>query len=193
MVYDEAMGQILRVYERHRVDPPRHSQPTLEVFDWLKQDQPAQARVLTEIGDHLFEPGYTVAQLMTALRLTSYRFITEFGEAVGLTPWNLIRECRLETAARLLCDTALQVIEITLLVGYDSERAFSALFHDWCGMRPAPYREHARAVMARLGFAPHEAFSWSTWMRFCRGEMNAQEAARSIAILEVLCAPDLIA
>ena len=105
---------------------------------------------------------------------------------MGLTPWRLIRECRLETAARLLRDTELSVVEITLLVGYDSEQAFARLFHAWSGLRPSDYRVHARGVAAQLPAPPEVLFSWWRLDEICARELGATPAAVLIAAFEIV-------
>ena len=168
----------------------RAAEPTFEAIGWLeKKVPPAHREVLDEIRERLFDPGYTVGQLKEALRLRSHWVITSIGKAAGVTLWRFIRECRLETAARLLRDTSLDVLDVALLVGYDSEPSFSELFQKWCGQRPRAYRRHARAVTARLGLTPEEAFPWSLWQSFCDCELGIAEGEDLISALEKLPAP----
>jgi AraC-like DNA-binding protein len=160
---------------------------TFEVFAWLKAKVPKSVKdVLDRLRRDVFEPGYTVARLRKTLRQRSTWFITAFGRVLGLTPWSLTRECRLETAARLLRDTSLRVLDVTLLVGYDSESAFSDRFRGWCGLRPKQYRRHARAMRARLAAPPEETFSWERWQSLCDGDLDAEACEDLIATLEKL-------
>lgn len=165
----------------------RAAQPTLEVFDFLAKRVPEAIKpVLEEIRKRLFDPGYTVAELKETLGLSSNRFIAAFRGAVGLTPWDFIRDCRLETAARLLRDSDLFVVDVTLLVGYDSEASFSRLFAQWSGLRPKAYRARARALTARLGAPPEQIFSWERCERLCNAELGAEEADEMIAAIETI-------
>ncbi len=163
----------------------RAARPTLEVIAWLRRKvPPALEPLLDHLRERFYEPGYSVAEARAALRLASNWFIVVFKRATSLTPWRLVRQCRLETAARLLRDTDLTVLEVTLLVGYDSEQAFTELFVEWCGMRPVEYRDHARALAPRLGVALEEVFTWARWQRFREGRLAAEESAEMVAILE---------
>ncbi len=163
----------------------RAVEPTLEIFDWLEKKVPPMFEPLVrEIRKHLLDPGYSVAELREKLRIRSDAFLARLARAMGATPWRLIRECRMELAARLLRDTDMAVAEIVLLVGYDSEPTFHRTFQAWSGRSPRDYRAHVRA--STLTAAPEEVFTWDLWQKLVDGRLTEEEGAILIAALEEL-------
>ena len=89
---------------------------------------------------HLFDPSLNVNSLRRAIGFRDNAFAFHFKLQVGTLPGRYLKERRLETAARLLCDTELPVGEIGALVHYSAPQAFSRAFSAWSGETPAAYR-----------------------------------------------------
>lgn len=77
-----------------------------------------------------------LARLMTMSRPTLYRKISAIS---NLTPNELIHIARLKKAALLLVEGRYKMYEITEIVGYHSQTAFSRSFHKQFGMTPTEY------------------------------------------------------
>lgn len=69
-------------------------------------------------------------------------FVRAFREEMGQTPAKYIRNTRLETAKRLLEESALSVAETAARVGYPDPAHFSRLFRKRYGMPPAIWRAY---------------------------------------------------
>ncbi len=139
--------------------------------------------MLALIGRRFYEPGLTVAKLKHAVRATN-RLFTAFRLGVGLTPWRLVQESRMELALRLLADTSIPVEQIAYLVGYEAFSPFIRLTRRWCGLSPAPFRDELRRLRTLLAELPPEVFTWHFWERCRRGELTTEEVRRLIRHIE---------
>ena len=86
------------------------------------------------------ETAWTVAMLATRVGVSRSTFAARFVDQIGMTPLNYLRRERMQQAAELLCDETLGIKEISILVGYSSESAFSNTFKQWFGMTPGLFR-----------------------------------------------------
>lgn len=140
---------------------------------------------LAEVREHFWEPGYQVLDLKRALGASNW-LLSVFRIEIGLTPWRLIQECRMETAWRLLRDTALAVEDIAFLVGYVAAPPFQRLCKRWSGMYPAHFRSRARRVRVHFAALPEEAVTWHFWERLRRGELSDDEVRRLVEYFETI-------
>lgn len=67
-----------------------------------------------------------------------------FESAVGWPPGTFLRECRLETAARLLASTEVSVAATAELTGFAEHSSFCHSFEQWSGLLPDQFRERSR-------------------------------------------------
>ena len=163
----------------------RAARPTLELIEEMEKGaSPALAEVLAEIRRRLFESGFTVADLMAKFRTSYKRLAMSFRSHVGLTTWQLIRESRLETAARLLRDTSMLIADVVLYLGYSAESSFGRSFEGWCGMRPSEFRTRARRLRPLMSALPADVLSWAFWERVRRRELSAAEVRALVEYLE---------
>jgi AraC-like DNA-binding protein len=86
------------------------------------------------------ETAWTVATLAMAVGVSRSTFAARFTEVLGEPPQSYLRRERMQRAAELLSDDSLSVKEIAVIVGYDSESAFSHSFKRWCGNSPGRFR-----------------------------------------------------
>lgn len=105
-----------------------------------EQAPPRLQPILAYIEEHLFEPDLDFQQLKRACQLRDNTLPIQFHKAVGLPPYAYIKDCRMETAARLLRDTDLKIWQVCTLVGYSGIQVFSRAFLQWSGLRPTAYR-----------------------------------------------------
>lgn len=88
---------------------------------------------------------WTVERLARSVGMGRSSFAAHFTARVGRAPMEVVAEARMEQAAELLRKGSLKVAEISELVGYGSEAAFSRRFTRQFGMAPSQLREAARA------------------------------------------------
>jgi AraC-like DNA-binding protein len=162
--------------------------PTLDTLLRLEKGLSRSCRaIMAEIRAHLIDPDYTLAKMLSHLGAgTSNWPMSAFKAALGITPWRLVQEGRLETAARLLRTTCWRVGDIVIFVGYVDITSFARLFRDWCGMNPARFRERTAAAARHAGDIPCGVFTRDYWRRFWRRELTLAEARELVAYLERL-------
>ena len=87
---------------------------------------------------------WTVERLARSVGMGRSSFAAHFTARVGRAPMEVVAEARMEQAAELLRKGSLKVAEISELVGYGSEAAFSRRFTRHFGMAPSQLREASR-------------------------------------------------
>ena len=144
--------------------------------------------LLEHIRAHLFSPGLNVRSLKQACGVRDNSVSTAFGRSIGLPPRPYIEARRLETAERLLRDTALPVHQVGDLVGFSSEAVFYRAFRRLHGEGPRRFRKRAQAGAgnATEGLRPEAV------QRALRGRASAHETEAIIQGLTVAreAAPD---
>lgn len=152
-------------------------QPTVEKLERIARGSSRMARwVLGAIARGFYEPGYTLSRLKAALTIND-RNLKEVTIEIGIASGQLITECRMEAAFRLLRDTLLTVDEVAFLVGYNSRRSFELACRRWCGLPPAELRTCVRREWPRLSSMPEDVFSWHFAVRHERGELSSADLA----------------
>jgi AraC-like DNA-binding protein len=96
--------------------------------------------LLAYLEEHLFDPGLTVERWCRECGVRDSDVLRQLTVLVGLTPYAYVEDLRLETACRLLADTAILIREVAAMVGYGHVRVFGRAFVRWSGVRPGDYR-----------------------------------------------------
>lgn len=93
------------------------------------------------------DPGadWSVARLAQRVRMGRSNFAARFAAEVGRTPMDIVTERRMRRAAALLRKDELKIVEISALVGYRSEAAFSRRFSQFFGVSPSQMRQSVQA------------------------------------------------
>ena len=81
----------------------------------------------------------TQAELATALHM-SQRSLQRRLEELGLSYRSLLEKTRLTLAQGYLADSARSITEITFLLGFSEQSAFTRAFRRWTGMTPSTFR-----------------------------------------------------
>ena len=97
-------------------------------------------RVMRYIEEHLDEH-ITLRELSRVACFSQYHFHRVFVACVGITILEYIHYRRLAKAASLLLKTTSPVMDIALLVGYETHAAFSKAFRQCYNMPPSEYRK----------------------------------------------------
>ena len=152
--------------------------------------------LLAYIEEHLFDPSLDVNQLKRNCGVRDNSVPIQFHSAVGRPPHGYIEDRRLETACKLLGDSALKIWQISELLGYSSIQVFSRAFSRWSGQRPTSYRKKARQRKDMGESAPKLEESLTarteTLRRALAGELSLDEANALIARLrQMYPEPDL--
>jgi len=108
----------------------RHMDIIHKAVDYIKRNYAAKLS-LREISDHLF--------------ISHQYFCKIFKEATGQTPGGYITFVRVEESKKLLRNSAIKIIEIPEMVGFENQSYFTKIFKKETGYTPGQYRrEHLR-------------------------------------------------
>ncbi|GAA1999805.1 AraC family transcriptional regulator [Catenulispora subtropica] len=99
----------------------------------------AAERAITTMHDKLGEP-VTVDDMARAAMFSKFHFTRMFQRATGVSPARFLSALRLQRAKHLLTSTSLTVVDISILVGYNSVGTFSSRFSRSVGLSPTDYR-----------------------------------------------------
>lgn len=121
------------------------NQAATEVMNQIRRDRQQSSerigRMLRYIEEHLFDPGLNVQTLRLACQMRDNSLAIRFHQEVQEPPKTYITARRMETGARLLCETDLRIWQIGYCLGYSSLGVFSKAFCRWSGERPLAYRK----------------------------------------------------
>jgi AraC-like DNA-binding protein len=87
---------------------------------------------------------WSVARLARKVGMGRSSFAARFTAHVGRTPMDVITERRMQSAAELLQQGELKIVEISARAGYRSEAAFSRRFTRYFGVSPGSMRRNAQ-------------------------------------------------
>lgn len=99
------------------------------------------SRVIAEIDANLHDSGYRVGTLALALSTSESQLKRRLRALKGCSPVELIRQRRLEQAARLLEKGAGTISEIGYATGFNSPSYFTKCFREHYGMTPSAYAQ----------------------------------------------------
>jgi len=167
----ELMGAVLRFLRSLKADSDRRVLAPLYlqelVYRILQRDRFSKllliagqqddgnsvAAALNYINAHLSEP-LTVDILAGQVNLSSSAFSRRFRELTGRSPYQFVKETRLERARELLLEHRLAVRDVSVAVGYASTSHFTKEFRARFGATPREYADAdglSRDLRATLG------------------------------------------
>jgi AraC family transcriptional regulator len=112
-------------------DEESHRSPSLPGYK-LRQ-------ITNWMAEHLAEE-FSLDRLATHAGLSRFHFQRLFNAATGVAPSHYHINLRMEEARRLLRETKMSVVDITLEVGYTNPSHFAQLFRRETGLSPSEYR-----------------------------------------------------
>ncbi len=105
--------------------------------------RPTVNHALELIRRHACE-GVNVEDVVRQLRVPMRTLKLRFGQAVGHSMGDEVRNVRLSRAKELLTTTALSVTRIAGLVGYNDSAHFAHFFRQHVALSPSEYRQHRK-------------------------------------------------
>lgn len=119
-------------------------------------DLQAIARAIDFIEENLRQP-ITVAEMADAVSYSLFHFSRTFSQATHHTPYEYLMRRRLAEAARALCHTRRQIIDIAFDYQFNNPETFSRAFKRVFGVQPSQVRRcadpAARYLMPQLTLA----------------------------------------
>lgn len=111
-----------------------------EEFDDYKTKQKVQL-ALGFIHEN-FNKELNMAVVSNHISMNYSLFSQVFKQYTGKNFVNYLKELRVQEAKRLLEETDMRIIEISVAVGYENEKHFMKLFKAVCGVSPTEYRKN---------------------------------------------------
>lgn len=102
-----------------------------------------KVNLLREVSTYLENqviPKISLEEAAAHFYMSPNYFCKFFKKNFGCTYTNYLNRLRLEKACRMLTDTALPIMEISLLCGFDNLSYFNRLFREKKGVTPSEYR-----------------------------------------------------
>ena len=94
--------------------------------------------------EYYYSQNITITQIADELNVSTNHLISQFRKETGLTPGKFLLHERLKQAARLLCNTDLNIQNISSMVGIPDANYFIKLFKKEYTMTPLQYRKYQR-------------------------------------------------
>lgn len=112
--------------------------------------------VIAYIETHLTEK-LDLERVAEAAHYSRYHLHRMFTDAAGMTIHDYIRRRQLTEAAKLLVCSEKPILEIALTAGYESQQAFTDIFHAMYKQTPLEYREKQTFYPLQLPFTLQQA------------------------------------
>ena len=96
-------------------------------------------RVEEYVENHLSEK-ISLSDLAAVAGLSRMHFASQFRMATGLRPHEYLLRRRVQRAERLLCESAIAIVEIALTVGFQTQAHFTTVFKRFVGYTPHQWR-----------------------------------------------------
>ncbi|MDO4490449.1 MAG: AraC family transcriptional regulator [Lachnospiraceae bacterium] len=112
--------------------------------EWVKRNySPSQRQLAMEICDYLndhMDRRVTIEQLAGRFHVSETQIKASVKSVCGVSVSSYIRMLKMKTAARMLRDTDLTVLQVSSRFGYDNASKFSSAFKKVMGVTPKEYR-----------------------------------------------------
>lgn len=93
------------------------------------------------VKNHIADPDFGIDEICREIGLSRANFYRKVKVITNLSPVEMIRNIRLETAARLLKESSLSISEIAFKVGFNNHSYFTSCFKTLYGISPTEYQE----------------------------------------------------
>ncbi len=125
----------------------------IEVIDHFLKAHPIRSRLLQGIFDRglskslkavLANPEYkwTVSELASIANMSRSQFAEKFRSSLNETPFNYVRQCRVQKAKMLLSESLSSMEQIAQECGYASQSSFIKTFASMTGFSPGEWRSN---------------------------------------------------
>lgn len=135
-LYVESLQNVIAVHLlRH------HCQVTLGkiklIQDGLSQRQ--QKQVIEFIIENL-DRKLSLKEISQQLEISPYHFCRLFKQSTGITPYQYVKQKRIERAKQLLKQKQPSIVEVALICGFSCQSTFTTSFRQATGVTPKQYR-----------------------------------------------------
>jgi AraC family transcriptional regulator len=96
--------------------------------------------VIAYINDNL-DQNLSLAEIAAIAQISPHYFASLFKQSMGIAPHQYITKCRVERAKYLLAKRELSVIQVSQLVGFQSQSHFTKVFRKYIGITPQAFKK----------------------------------------------------
>ena len=115
-----------------------------EIEDEVNSDDLFVRKTVNIIEGHISDPDFDIKSLAGELCMSRSTFTRKIKSISGKTPHNLIKEIKMQYAARLLSKTDITVSDLILKLGYNDHKHFTNSFREFFGITPSEYQKKNR-------------------------------------------------
>lgn len=105
---------------------------------------PHKLRRVIEFIDAGLETDLRLEDLAQVANLSTFHFARVFKRATGISPYQFVRNRRLELACSLLREDSLDLAQLALACGFSNQSHFTSAFSRQLGVSPGRFRRDAR-------------------------------------------------
>ncbi len=98
-------------------------------------------RIMKAVNAHLADPDFNVDSLTTEVGISRVQLHRKMKEITGLSSGKFLRNLRMEQAAKLLREGAINITQVADSIGYSDPGYFSNVFKKHFGISPSEYME----------------------------------------------------
>ena len=106
----------------------------------MEMRPPDSVCLLKRILDTRYAEKLTLDLLAKELHWNKYKLEKDFKKSFGCSPFEYLLNTRVKEACRLLCETALSVVDVSLAAGMENPSYFIRMFKRRTGLSPLKYR-----------------------------------------------------
>ncbi|MBR2776581.1 MAG: response regulator, partial [Prevotella sp.] len=116
----------------------------VENIEVKSNDDALMERVMRSVNAHLSDPDFNIDALASDVGISRAQLHRKMKEITGISSGKFLRNLRMEQAARLLREGAVNVSQVADRVGYDDRAHFSTAFKAHFGQSPTEYAESCK-------------------------------------------------
>ncbi|AFY96970.1 AraC family transcriptional regulator [Chamaesiphon minutus] len=135
-LYAETVATMLAVHllRRYSVRQPLVQVPTGGLSNYSLK------LAIAYINDNL-DRHISLAEIAAIVKLSPHYFATLFKQSTGIAPHQYLTQCRIEKAKQYLAKPHLSIVQVSELVGFQSQSHFAKVFRQHVGITPKLYQQ----------------------------------------------------
>ncbi len=107
---------------------------------FTKTDEEKIKTAIAFIEQNYSNPDLSASRIAKSVDLSVAVLRNKFLKVCGVSPMQYLMTTRMTAAKKLLRETQIPILQVSLLVGYEDSFYFSKIFHKKCAMTPSDYR-----------------------------------------------------
>ena len=130
--------------KKHHPDLNQGSKKSEEMFKYCFKDDFVKKAVLYIESN--YHKQFDVGKYAKSIGVSRSHFTTVFTKRIGMSPYNLLMNERIENAKKYLINSDLTISQIATKTGFASIERFSNVFKTKTGMSPKKFRDSVKIL-----------------------------------------------